>query len=102
MSAARRSLKVYGWTAHIRPAERDRLGLPDHIRQARCFVAATSMAEVGRLVGRSPRALFNLSETGNDRECAIALGHPRQFFLMPLNGNWATAKVIEVLPTVVM
>lgn len=80
-----RRLKVYGWTAIIRDPERAKLGMPQHMIQCRCIVAASSMAEVGRLVGRRAYQLFNLCETGNALEIEIALRQPRTFLARGLD-----------------
>ena len=82
----RKTLKVYGWTAHISKRVREQLELPGHIVQARAIVAAPSMAAVGRLLGVRPRTLFNLSETGNALEIQIATALPQTFFASPLDG----------------
>jgi hypothetical protein len=79
-------LKVYGWTALIRERERQQLGLQPWHRQCRAIVAATSLREVGELLGTSHRRLFNLCETGNAQELAVALAKPRAFFAAPLDG----------------
>lgn len=79
-----RALKVYGWTALLRTAERQQLGLPSHVIQCRCIIAAESMAEVGRLTKQRPTNLFNLCETGNAREIEIAMQKPKTFFVAPL------------------
>ncbi len=79
-------LKVYGWTALIREPERSLVGIEAHRIQGRCIVAASSMAEVGRLLNRRPGSLFNLCETGNAQELTIALAKPRTFFAAKLDG----------------
>ncbi len=82
-----RKLKVYGWTAIISEAIRELTGSDPWVRQGRAIVAASSLAEVGRLLGRPHRQLFNLCETGNPVEVAVALTTPRTFFVARLDGG---------------
>lgn len=61
--------KVYGWVGH-------RYEAGNTHNQTREIVAARSMAEAARLSGhRSPRQMWNLSETGNAVEIAVAMNH---------------------------
>lgn len=94
-----RKLKVYGWCAHISNPERSWLGMSPWVNQCRCIVAAPSKAEVGRLVDRDPRQLFNLGETGNAKEIKIAMEKPLTFFAAPLDGG--KSFYIEVPPEAV-
>jgi hypothetical protein len=76
-----RGVKVFGWlTAAPETAARklSDLGVPiHHLNQVRAIVAAKSQAEVARIVGEPhPRRLFNLTETGNETECQVALARP--------------------------
>jgi hypothetical protein len=92
-------MKVYGWTAILRRAERDALGLPHHRIQARCIIAAPSMAAIGRILGVRPGSLFNLCETGNDEEIRVASAKPGTFFAATLDGR--RDEWIEVAPEAV-
>jgi len=87
--------KVYGFIGHTRKHIRVQFPeTPTHIRQTREIVAAKSMAEVGRIVGESPRNLTNLSESGNPAEIEIATSAPGVLFWRPLDdrsGKWAQA-----------
>lgn len=87
-------LRVYGWTAHVSQSVRIQLGLRPWIIQARAIVAAKSLAEVGRLVDRPPRQLFNICETGNAREIATALEKPHTVFASALDGPATYHEVI--------
>lgn len=78
-------LKVYGWTATMPEALRVRLGDQHWHCQCRAVVAARSLTAVGVIVGRSYRQLFNLCETGNDREIEIALARPGVVFAASIN-----------------
>lgn len=83
-----RAIKTYGWTAMIYDKVlRKRLGMAEHHIQCRAIVATTSMAAVARLVGGvRPRHLYNLCETGNAREKAIAEQNIGQIYVATLNG----------------
>lgn len=74
-------MKVYGWTTFVS-------GAPGNGGQVRAICAARSMAEVARRAGeKSPRALFNLGDTGNEREVALAMAHPGEVLVRPIN-DW--------------
>ena len=82
-------LKVYHWLGmtDVKWEERPWVGQVD------CIVAAKSMAEVARLMGeKSPRSLFNLSETWNDEDKAVAMSKPGTIFWRHLGdhvtGEW--------------
>lgn len=84
-----KKIKVYGWTAMIREAERKKLGTPEWVRQCRCIIGARSLREVREIVGH--RDLFNLCETGNAREIEIGSAQPYRCFVAPLDGpRWHT------------
>ena len=72
-----RALKVYGWTsAYIQGAQKDQFN-----QDFRVIVAATSQAEVARIVGKKgPYALWCLCATGNDGEIAKAMSKPGAVF----------------------
>jgi hypothetical protein len=80
-------VKVYGWQgwrtsrefAESFPDERNPHG------QTREFCAARSMAEVKRIGGGRPSDYFNLGETGNEREIALALAQPGVIFWRPID-----------------
>ena len=65
----RRKLKVYGWTGR-----RHEANAPHH--QTREIMAATSIAEIVRLLGCRRSDLFNVCETGNAIEIATAMTEP--------------------------
>lgn len=71
-----RKLKVYGWSAfYIRGAEKQ------FNQSFRCIVAATSQADAARLAGKEkPRDLWQLTETGNAGEIALATTKPGTVF----------------------
>lgn len=72
-------LKVYGWQAH-------RSECKVVHSQTREIVAATSKTEVARIVGvKSPSYLWNLGETGNTAEVAIAMADPGVVFWKPID-----------------
>lgn len=74
-------MKVYGWTTFVS-------GAPSNGGQVRAICAARSMAEVARRAGeKSPRALFNLGDTGNEREVALAMAHPGEVLMRPVT-DW--------------
>ena len=77
-----KKLKVYGWIGWRREA-----GTRPNNQQTREIVAATSMAEVGRIIGTPHRQLFNLGETGNPRELEVALAEPGVVFWRPLDDH---------------
>lgn len=86
---ASKGMKVYGW-----------LGFRSHAAtrhghgQTREICAAKSKAEVGRLLGRDPRGIFNLDMTGNSAELAAALARPGVVLWRPLDdrsGDWREA-----------
>lgn len=92
-------LRTYGWTALIGPRLREALGELAWIIQGRAVVAARSKAEVGRIVGRPPRQLFNLGETGNAEEKAAAEARPGVVLVHSMNrprGPYVVAKPEEV------
>lgn len=74
-----KAMEVYGWQSFRR-------GAPGH-GQTREIVAARSKTEVGRIVGRNPRQLFNLERTGNALELATALAEPGIVFWRDINAR---------------
>lgn len=65
-----RTLKVYGWHGY-------RLAAKDRHHQTREICAAPSKAAAARAAGKQrPDQLWNLSETGNQREVEAALQQP--------------------------
>lgn len=84
----RKTLRVYGWTAHFSDENLGkRLGVPEWVAQCRAIVAATSKSEVARLAGAGyPAKLFNLCETGNAVEIGIARAQPGRIFVAPIHG----------------
>lgn len=82
-----RKLKIYGWQGMRRECP----AAPNGSRQTREICAAPSMAAVARIMGeKSPRALFNLGETGNGMEIAQAMSEPGVVFWKPLNDYYGT------------
>jgi hypothetical protein len=81
----KRPLKTYGWTAIMSDGLRVKLSEREHIVQCRAVVAATSMAAAARLVGRTPRQLFNMGETWNATEKAVCEAQPGTIFCAPLS-----------------
>lgn len=84
-------LHVYGWVDHagddLQAAFPEWAIGHEHIRQARCIVAAESQAEAARLAGvKYARQLWNMSETGNVVEAGVALNQPKIIFWRPLDG----------------
>lgn len=74
-------IKVYGWQTFVS-------GAPSNGGQVRAICAARSMAEVARRTGaKSPRQLFNLGDTGNEREIALAMAHPDAILVRAIS-NW--------------
>lgn len=75
-------LKVYGfqgWRWECPPE-------PNGSRATREICAAPSKAAVARATGhKSPRSIFNLTETGNASERHIALSQPGAVFWRPLD-----------------
>lgn len=79
-------LKVYGWCACLSDdGLRERMGLAQWSNQVRCIIAARSKAEVARLLGTTVARIFNLCETGNATEIAVATEAPHCFFVAPLH-----------------
>lgn len=68
-----KKLKVYSWQDFSR-----RFGTR-HGQVRRCC-AATSKAEVGRIMDKKPHQLFNLTITGNKLEVAACLANPGVVF----------------------
>lgn len=78
---AKRKLRVYGWQSFRNECRTNH-------RQTREICAASSMAEVARIVGEnSPKKLFNLGETGNAHEMRTALAKPRTVFWQPYHSR---------------
>lgn len=71
-------LTVYGWQGWRSPAG-----------QTREIVAAHSMAEAARLSGyKRPSQMFNLCETGNEREIAQAMSSPGTVFWCRIDDSY--------------
>lgn len=84
-----RPLRVYGWT-----------GTDYRLRtthnQSRCIVAAHSKAEAARLAGYDrPSQMFNLCETGNDREIAEAVQESGVVIVRPIGDHQWTGPVFR-------
>ena len=67
------------------------------VRQVDCIVAAKSKAEVARLMGEKyTHNLFNLSETWNDKDIALAMSKPGTIFWRHdgdhVTGEWKEGK----------
>lgn len=74
-----RRLKTFGWQGHRMQAP----GL-----QTREICRASSMAAVARIAGvKSPRELFNLTETGNALEIAITSRDIGVIYWRPLDAR---------------
>jgi hypothetical protein len=74
-------MKVYGWQSF-----RNECKGPHH--QTREIVAARSKAEAARLAGyKHPARMFNLCETGNEREIAVAMTRPGVVFWAPISSR---------------
>lgn len=97
-------LKVYGWITFTP-------GAPGNGGQVRAVCAAKSAAEVARIAGvRRPSELFNLSDTGNDREIRAATLHPGKILVTPTSARcdhfrivdghkpWDQLQVVDVAP----
>lgn len=77
-----RPLRVYGWQGHRYECPAAANGS----HQTREICAARSQVEVARCAGvKSPRQLFNLTETGNALELEIALRQPGVVFWRPID-----------------
>jgi len=76
-------LKVYRWQSfrHECPAALN------GSKQTEELVAARSMAEVKRRFRRVPGDLFNLGETGNKEQIAVAMAEPGVVFWKPIDGR---------------
>lgn len=87
-----RKLKVYGWIGWRNEAK----PMANGSHQTREVMATTSMAVVARALGKKrPSQVFNLCETGNDGECAVALAEPGVIFWRALDddhGDWRKSK----------
>ncbi len=71
--------KVFGWLGRRRACK-------THTHQTREIAAAASKAAVARLAGyANSRSMFNLAETGNAAEVAIATRTPGVVFWKPLD-----------------
>lgn len=91
---SRHGLKVYGWIA----IRRDLKPVHDHWQpQSRDICAAHSKAECARIAGvRGPWQLWNLAETGNPEEVALAMAKPGVIFYRAAGwfkpGGWKQAR----------
>lgn len=81
-------MKVYGWIDSTNKEWAER----PWVHQVRCIIEAPSMAHIARVMEvNSPASLFNLSETGNADEIALATSKPGVIFwrhLDDVNGDW--------------
>lgn len=69
-------IKVYGWMGY-------RVNCPPALNgscQTREICATTSMKRLCEILGCKKSELLNLTETGNDDECRIALASPGVIF----------------------
>lgn len=88
----KRTLKVYGWI-DIPHLDKDHPITKDHrFRAHRCqlraVIAAHSQAEAAKLTGHDrPSQMFNLCETGNVQEIAVAMAQPGVQFIAPMDGG---------------
>jgi hypothetical protein len=74
-------MKVYAWVGH-----RTEAGAPHY--QTHEIVAAPSKAAAARAAGeRDPRRLFNLGETGNAADIAVATREPGVVFWRPIDAR---------------
>ena len=83
-----RRLKVYGWT-HWNPDPRVKPA-PNGSRQTRAIMAASSMAEITRILDCKMSELWTICETGNDDEIATAMREPRVVFWLQPDARWKT------------
>jgi len=83
-----RKVKVYGWTANCGADTAAALGDAPHIRQCRAVVATTSKAAAARIAGREgPWQLFNLGETGNQKELDYCLNDIGAIYIASMQGG---------------
>jgi len=83
-----RPLVVYCWQRYTgTAAETKALGDEPWHRENYGLVAARSRAEVGRIVGKDPRRLFNLGQTWNEKDCEAALSAPGVVFIRSMYGG---------------
>jgi hypothetical protein len=79
-----KQLKVYGWTGYRTEAEAS----PNGMQQTREIVAATSVAQVMRISGKTRHYLTNYGgETGNTEELRVALAEPGIIFWTELTDS---------------
>jgi len=86
-----RKIKVYGWGGWWYDKRN-----PGVHQQARFVMAATSMAEVKRLLNQTQ--LWNVCETGNAVELSLAMPEPLTLWVSPLD-SWGEESYYKVLPT---
>jgi len=72
-------LKVYGWSGGWMDPRNTNIH-----KQARFIMAASSMAEIKRILG--VKSLWNICETGNVVEVPLALASPKTLFVSRLDG----------------
>ncbi len=76
-----RAIKVYRWQSF-------RSECPAHHRQTQEVVAARSKAEAASLAGFDrPSQMFNLGETGNTTQIAVAMQSPGTVYWAPINNR---------------
>lgn len=78
-----RKLKVYRWQGFRSECPATANGLS----QTEEIMAASSMAEVYSLVGRTRSHFFNIGETGNKEQVRVAMAEPRVVFWKPIDGR---------------
>lgn len=87
-----RKIKVYGWGGWWFDKRN-----PGTHQQARFIMAATSMAEIKRLLNKTQ--LWNVGETGNAKEISLASPEPLTLWVAPLDHSWEKESYHRVLPT---
>jgi hypothetical protein len=77
-----KEMKVFAWQSFRQEAQ----NRGQHGSQTREICATVSKAELGRITGKRPAALFCLGVTANDIEVAAALANPHTVLWAPLDG----------------
>lgn len=92
-----RKMKVFAWQGHRSTARKES---PNCNPQTREIMAASSMAEIGRKLGITPRSV-EMTETGNQIEIQVAMAEPGVVFWQPISehrqdpGAWRKEKESE-------
>jgi len=86
----KKTLKVYGWIESAGSPQSRRIATrhAPHHSQVRMIAAATSGAAAARLVGETPRRLWNFGDTENAVELEVALAEPGIVFIAPLDHHY--------------